>query len=461
MFIVTSSPWRSGVRLAASVCLAAVGPLSGCATYSTGFAAVEAQLAAKNYDAALDAIEQQSHASRDKILYLLNRGMVLRMKRDYRASNDTFEAAKKLMDELYGLSLREQSLTFVINDATTSYVGEEYEQVLLHLYKALNFLDLGELDAARVEALQVDVLLRQFGGGIPDNKYTEDAFVRYLTGLIYEELREWSDALIAYRKAYEAYLKYEKHYGVPVPGFLKLDLLRLAQRQGLHNEVERYRRSFGIETWQSAGERAQLGEIVFMLHNGLVPIKREQSANVLDPSSGHLIRISLPYYQDRPSAVSSARLRVDVRVASTEVAEDVGAIARQSLESKMAGITARAVARAAVKAAAAREARKAAQQKSRDGSNESAIAAILLGLSVEAATVLTERADTRSWLTLPQNIQLARVPLPPGNYDVRVELLGAGQQVLGTHDFRQVVVRKGHQTHLWHHAVPTPSTLRR
>ena len=41
------------------------------------------------------------------------------------------------MDALAATSLSETTLTFVINDATQSYVGEEYEQVLLHLYKAL------------------------------------------------------------------------------------------------------------------------------------------------------------------------------------------------------------------------------------------------------------------------------------------------------------------------------------
>ena len=42
------------------------------------------------------------------------------------------------------------------------------------------------------------------------------------------------------------------------------------------------------------------------------------------------------------------------------------------------------------------------------------------------------RADTRSWLTLPANIQMARLALPPGDYDVTVELLGADDQVITT-----------------------------
>jgi hypothetical protein len=430
--------------------LAALLPLGGCATYSAGFAAVETQLAARNYEAALQALENQSHATRDRVLYLLNKGMLLRMKRDYAASNEAFEAAKQLMDQLYGLSLREQTLTFVINDASTSYVGEEYEQVLVHLYKALNYLDLRQLNEARVEALQVDLKLRQFGERIPDNKYTEDAFARYLTGLIYEELGEWSDALIAYRKAYEAYLKYQKNYGLRVPRFLQEDLLRLAQRQGLTDEVERYKRAFGINQWRSMQERAELGELVFIMNIGLAPIKREMSTALPDPNSGHIVRISLPYYESRPSAITGARLQAGTAQASTELVEDIGAIANQALNAKMPVITARAVARAAVKAAAAREARKQANKRSND---DSAAAAMLLAFAVEATTILTERADTRSWLTLPSTVQLARLPLSPGTYTVRVELLGSGSSAPTVQEIRDVVVRKGHQTFLTQHVV--------
>jgi hypothetical protein len=198
------------------------------------------------------------------------------------------------------------------------------------------------------------------------------------------------------------------------------------------------------------------------LHNGLAPIKRENSAVLPDPKSGHIVRVSLPYYQDRPSPVGAARVRVGAVEALTEVTQDVSAIAQRTLESKMPGITARAVARAVIKAAAAKEARKQAEQQAKNNKGESALAAALLSLTVEATTVLTERADTRSWLTLPDNIQLTRVPLPPGNYTVRVELLGSGRESLGTHDFRDVVVRKGHQTHLWQHVVlPSPTASRR
>ncbi|MEK7716609.1 MAG: hypothetical protein AAB322_02515, partial [Pseudomonadota bacterium] len=134
---------------------------SGCASYSDSFSVIESDMAAQRFGAALETLERQRHPQRDRLLTLLNKAMLERMNGDYAASNRTFEAAKARMEELRGLSLREQGQSLVINDATRSYAGEEFEQVLVHLYMALNYLQLGERIDARVEALQVDERLRE------------------------------------------------------------------------------------------------------------------------------------------------------------------------------------------------------------------------------------------------------------------------------------------------------------
>jgi hypothetical protein len=141
-------------------------------------------------------------------LYLLNKAMLLRINSDFKASNHAFEQAKRRMAKLQGVSLTEGAGSLIVNDNIKKYVGDEFEQVLLHVYKALNYLEMGEADAARVEALQIDIKLRQYARRIAKTKYIEDAFARYIAGLIYEDHGEWSDAMIEYRRAYEAYEQY-------------------------------------------------------------------------------------------------------------------------------------------------------------------------------------------------------------------------------------------------------------
>jgi hypothetical protein len=410
---------------------------SGCATYSDSFVTIESNLAAQQPALALLSLEKQTHASRDRVVYLLNKGMLLRMDGQFKRSNEVLEAAKQRMEKLYGISLREQAMSFIINDGTRSYAGEEYEQVLVHLYEALNYLEMGQIDEARVEALQADLRMRQLAQKLPEKAHTEDAFTRYLTGIIYEDLGEWSDAMIAYRKAYEAYLQYEKRYALPVPGFLKIDLLRHAQRQGLTEELKKYKRLFGRQKWKEAPTFSENGEVVFMLHNGLAPIKREHSITAIDPASGHLFRISVPYYESRPVTAVGVRLTVGDKTVPSEIFEDIDAIARRNLEAKMPAITARALARTVLKAQVAKTAR--------DDNNP------LAGLLLDVAGVVTERADTRSWLTLPRNIHVGRLSLPPGSYRIKVELLGRLNKVITVWDYPDIVVRKQRKTFVSRH----------
>jgi uncharacterized protein len=457
---------RFCVWLAAWTCILA---LNGCATYSNSFTTVEHQLEKQQYDDALKTIDKQSKDKKDHVLYLLNKGMVLRMKRDFVASNESLEAAKHEMENLYAASVSQNALSFVINDATVSYAGDDYEQVLVHLYMALNYLELGQPYEARVEAQQIDIKLREIEEKIPDSKFTEDALSEYLSGLIYDELGEWSDAMISYRKAYEAYKKYQANFSMPMPPMLKFDLVRLAQRQGLTDELARYQKEFGITpAKRNTADSDPEGELVFVLNSGLAPIKRERVIRAWAPPPSTIVNarrrseymdstqptppvtvnIALPYYESRPNRVSGARISVSGRQADTQMMENIDAIARASLNARMPAITARAIARAVAKGAIQESVDRAGQNR------DDATVQLIGSLLVRVAAIVTERADTRSWLTLPANVQMARLPLPPGTYDVTVELLGNNGQLIGTNVFPQVTIRREHKTYLTQHTMP-------
>ena len=109
----------------------------------------------------------------------------------------------------------------------------------------------------------------------------------------------------------------------------------------------------------------------------------------------------------------------DVR-ADTDLMEDVNAIAIDALEKQNPIILARAVARAVVKTRASKQA---------DSRSDA------LGLVVNLAGAITDRADTRSWSTLPNKIYLARLTLPQGHHKVRVELLDRSGGVVKTKQY--------------------------
>ena len=98
-----------------------------------------------------------------------------------------------------------------------------------------------------------------------------------------------------------------------------------------------------------------------------------------------------------------------------ETVEDVDMLARYSLQQAMPGIMARATARAVVK------------YNTQHTANESSSIA---GLLMTVTNLVTERADTRSWTTLPQEIQLQRIYLPVGEHQITIQMLNtAGRAV--------------------------------
>lgn len=411
--------------------------LTGCASYGNKFQPIERALLTHQPDRALTELEQHYTAfGPDAPLYFLNKGMLLRMTGRFMESNAAFESAKKKISKVEAISLTEQTTSFIVNDTARSYDGEDFEKVLIHLYQALNYLDLQQPDEARVEVLQLDVRLRELYDGSNETSLAEEMFARYLSGVIFEGLGEWSDALISCRKAYEASKLQAKKYGVPLPESLKYALLRLTERQGLDDELRRYREEFAINEWRSVGSRATNGELVLTLHSGLVALKGEAATQAIDVTSGRLIRVALPVYRPRLQTVTQARLSVAGQSVPLDLVEDVNALAVKSLESHMAAITARAIARAAVKYRTAREADK------RDPA---------LGLIVNIAGAVTEQADTRSWSTLPARIYLGRLSLAPGIYPAQLELLDGSGRLVHTQNFGSVTISEGKNTYLTFH----------
>lgn len=110
------------------------------------------------------------------------------------------------------------------------------------------------------------------------------------------------------------------------------------------------------------------------------------------------------------SADSGTSLR-----ATTEMAENVTAIAGKTLEDRMTLVYLKSGGRALLKFLAAE---KAKSEMSKDSDNK--LRNFLGSLAVDLAVGATERADLRTWRTLPAEFQITRVHLPAGEYSVRV-----------------------------------------
>ena len=122
----------------------------------------------------------------------------------------------------------------------------------------------------------------------------------------------------------------------------------MARKEGLQDELEKYEKEFamkGDSDLPPGSPGSELGELVLVFNDGLAPYKREHSVALVDPDSGRLFRVSLPYYQERRPEVVTARLKVGNTDAATEVVENINAVALADLEAQMPMIAARSLAR--------------------------------------------------------------------------------------------------------------------
>ncbi|MFA6901590.1 MAG: hypothetical protein WC236_00765 [Gallionellaceae bacterium] len=408
-FAQSSSLSRSFFGAAA---LALVIVLPGCATYSSGFAKVEQAAAVRDLDGAVKTLDELKLSGADEALHHLNKGTLLRLQGNYAESNKHFDIAKELADKLNAISVSEQLASVSVNDTMKAYEGLPSEQLMLYSFKALNYLEMSDVDAAAVEARQFDIKQSQIAKQNADAKYLSGAFVRYLNAMVYEAAGERDSARIELQKALDGYKK--QNSGFPVPPSLTADLARI-----------------------KAGKPAP-SEVVFILQNGLGPSLHEATIRVANPNpqnGSSLLSLAIPKLAKRSVPVARVELSAGSAVASAEVVEDVNDIAEKSLNDRLPAITARAVARMVVKNAAVGETKKR--------SNDMGAFGLLANIAMDVGSAVSERADTRTWSLLPGVINMARLPLPAGTHDITATYYSESGAILATRVFKDIEIKPG------------------
>jgi hypothetical protein len=396
--------------------------LSSCASVMTVQPQVSRLASSGRYAQALTTLEnrQAVYGKNNQLLFLLEKGMILHLNGQYRESVAVFEDAKLRWEELYTESLSKITASWVVNDYTLPYRGEDFERVMVNIFQALNFAVLEDFESALVEARDVDSKLAAINGQYPPgqkNVYREDAFARLLAGILYESAGSYSnlnDAFISYEKAYEAYTSdYREQYDLDPPQVLLENLCTMARWMGGSKE-EQYRDAFSGQECQSLQEKSRKGEVIVIQYHGLTPGKRSESVLVPLPG-GYISSFSFPqysarFYEDGLRLISAHDQQGGVVHAETEVGEDISRIARKNLADRKTRILIKGVARPMGRYFIERHIENKIKEK--HGREESRWFPILASFF----NLMLEQADLRSWQTLPAEIRIARFILDPGHY---------------------------------------------
>lgn len=423
-----------------------------------------------DYKEARELIEKSKELYGDKgiVLYYMDMGFSLHLEGNYKSSNAYLHKAAEIIRLLYTKSLTREAISFLTSDSSLYYEGEDYEKVFCHIISALNYSFMGLYDDALVEARQVDLLISWLKTLRGSTSYKDDAFARYLSGIIYENGGEINDAHIAYMKALRAFEEHKNVFSTDVPYQLLNDIIRTAQILGFNDTIDEIKNKYPFIQINPSKNKGSMGEIVLVHYNGLIPQKIEtyleislskgmalvQSMEVRDNEQKQVreamtiaksiafdenIAISYPKMEVFKPVTNSSEIFVEEtkQKISSERVMNLCEIALKLFDEKMGRIMGKTIARAVIKFLLAKSA--GAIGEKAGGEKYGWLTGFLAESTVKATMQALERPDIRGWNILPYEIFLARVPLPQGIYNIKVIYNGGTYYDL----FENVEVKKG------------------
>ncbi|GAB2181058.1 hypothetical protein DLREEDagrD3_12810 [Denitratisoma sp. agr-D3] len=451
--------------------------LTGCVTsgYHQQVASTVNAAKAGAVDAALADLEQNNPDKDKDLLYYLEKGELLRMKGNYPDSRDNWlQADGKVRDWEEAVKTDPSKLmgdigSYLINDTTRRYDGRDYEKVLLSVRLALDHLALGDWNSARIEIKKMherEAIIAEYRSkeleaakkkseeqglqttsfkelnGYPvetldapqvralKNAY-ESAIANYLAGFVYEALGETSLAAPGYRKAIEMR-----------PGEKLLE----EGLKGLEKRVSQARnRKAGVDT-------------LFLVESGNAPAITSRTLPIplpLPTKNGVQVvmtPISWPVVEPMDLPFLPGNLGIDDKALPLTMVTSVDPMARRAMADEMPGIIIRSSIRAIAKGAA--------QKAIQDNSANMGFAGSLLSLAAGVAAVASERADERTWRTLPGIYSVARATLPPGRHTVSIATpIGTVNREVQLAGAKALVVLRGSGNALYVTQTPPPAAL--
>ena len=143
------------------------------------------------------------------------------------------------------------------------------------------------------------------------------------------------------------------------------------------------------------------GQIAVVIEAGQAPRKQE-----ITTRAGQSL-IAVPVYNPRQAAVPTATVRFSSGEMAAIPVTSLDAVAKQHLDDRIGKLIAKSLASVGVKAGLAAAVGVATKNEE-------------LGLATFALLALTQQADTRSWLSLPAEFQIARARVKSGAQRVTV-----------------------------------------
>ena len=463
--------------------LVAVLLLSGCQTYTEKSASLDYNFRVRGdlpgAVAEIDKAAPKKNNDRDGILYRLEQGAILRAAaldaatpeaaRDLLArSNAAFDAAEKRInayEEAARIKAGSETAAIFSNQAALPYRGRAYDKVMMNTYKALNFLQLGDHDRARVE---INRAYRRQQDAVHENARriaeTQEAARKAAAGSLadekgrassYDVNRAMADpkaaGAIARATATANNAAAAQPYADYVNPFSVLMDAIFFSACGVDGaDLERSRKSFERVTGMAPGNPSARKDLADVSEG-----RRPAGVTYVIFETGHAPwrgqeRIDIPLYvvTDRINYIGAALPRLELHAntvpalfaagAPAELVSSMDSIVARDFKNEWPSILVKTLLSTAIKATVSATLQHQALH------NKDANARLIAGITGLAGAIIqfaTNIADTRTWRSLPKEFHYVRVDTPR---DRRLVVQSGGHErafVLGEGEVHLVYVK--------------------
>lgn len=428
--------------------------VAGCASTRTAqgqYADSEKYVANRRYDKAIAVIEKakkKEYAEKDRVLYWLDVGMLYHYDLRHRESNEVLTQAEYAIEELYTKSVSKAMASGLLNDNALDYFGEDYEDIYLNVFKALNYLNMDDFDSAFVEIRRIDVklnlledkyrkLVEDYNASaesetrmvVGENRFHNSALARYLSLLMYRADGNLDSARIDRKKIGEAFRDQPQLYAFPVP---ELPVIRVPEGKAALNFI----------AFSGFGPNKLADTLYLQGGNGVVLVVTDEQQDdyvtnelgvtafpFIGVNSGFHMKMQFPRMVLRGEPCDAIEVWMDgERIADLGLLENMELVAREIFEIRLPIIVSKTVIRAVSKGIA--------KEVGKDVANEAlseelgvggALLGLVLGVVADVAVDASENADLRISHFFPAYAHVGELILDPGIYDFEVRFIRNGQ----------------------------------
>ena len=430
--------FRRAARLCAALALSSL--LFGCATLyrdSATFRQLHSLVGQNRFDEAVELLrstQETMYRDKDLVLYYLDIGMLFHYAGEYELSNQALSLAEDAIDDLFTVSVSRATASLLLNDNVLEYSGEDYEDLYINVFKALNYLALGESSDAFVEVRRVDEKLNFLEDKYSDlaasmnnaeeaqtsfrsgtTKFHNSAVARLMSLVLYELDRKFDDARIDLQKISEAWETQPEIYRFARP--------EVSVAPSLSSRPVRFLSFVGVSPTKKANTyRIRTEENVL-----IIAVTNERSGESLEVEidriawrgvpEGFHFKFELPYMEVRGTSVAAVSLWIDGELVNEmQLFESIENIALATYEVKQPLIYLKGISRAVIKGLAAARAKREIATRV-----ESPLLSLLGTIATDVAVDASEAADLRTSQFVPAQAYFAEIALPAGLHDVVFE----------------------------------------